>query len=130
MKIVLAIMASIVIGIVGVVLGLIIAIPTVALSLVAVLTGKSVGLTWNALTITVAVVVGCVLFAVFMYLIGLIAVPAIVFFPAYSIYFFAARYRELGSVLYPPTAAGPGVENSGGLPPEPPVLPFTPEPIG
>jgi hypothetical protein len=101
----------------------------VALSLVAVLTGKSVGLTWNALTITVAVVVGCVLFAVFMYLIGLIAVPAIVFFPAYSIYFFAARYRALGLVLYPP-AAGPATENSGGLPPEPPVLPLTPEPIG
>ncbi len=127
MKIVLAIMAGIVIGIVGVILGLMIAIPTAALSLVAVLTGKSVGLTWNALTITVAVVVGCVLFAVFMYLIALIAVPAIVFFPAYSIYFFAARYRALGLVLNPPPAAGPATD---GPLPEPPALPLTPEPIG
>ena len=45
---------------------------------------------------------GCVLFAIFMYLIALISVPAIVFFPAYSIYFFAARYRALSLVLYPP----------------------------
>lgn len=126
MKIVLAIMAGIVIGIVGVILGLMIAIPTAALSVVAVLTGKSVGLTWNALTITVAVVVGCVLFAVFMYLIALIAVPAIVFFPAYSIYFFAARYQALGLVLNPPPAAG---ATDGPLP-EPPAFPLNPEPIG
>jgi hypothetical protein len=56
-------------------------------------------------------VVGCVLFAAFMYLLSLIAVPAIVFFPAYAIYFFAARYRALSLVLYP--QAG---ESGGGSP--------------
>jgi len=70
-----------------------------------VLTGKSAGLTWNAGTITLAVIVGCILFAAFMYLIALISVPAIVFFPAYAIYFFAARYRVLSLALYPPPAA-------------------------
>ncbi|HEY3973708.1 MAG TPA: hypothetical protein VGM18_11935 [Candidatus Sulfotelmatobacter sp.] len=129
MKIALAIGAGIVIGIASLILGLIIAIPTVALTLVAVLTGKSVGLTWNVFTITVAVVVGSILFAAFMYLVGLIAVPAIVFFPAYSIYFFAARYRPLGMVLYPPSAAA-GPASEGGPPPEPPPLSLTPEPIG
>ncbi len=79
------------------------------------LTGKTAGLTWNVFTITVAVVVGCILFAVFMYLIALIAVPAIVFFPAYAIYFFAARYRALSLVLYPPPATTLAVQSSGAL---------------
>jgi hypothetical protein len=104
MKIVLAIGAGIVIGVVSVILAVAVAIPTVLLGLVAVLTGKTAGLTWNVFTITVAVVVGCVLLAAFMYLLSLIAVPAIVFFPAYAIYFFAARYRALSLVLYPPAA--------------------------
>jgi hypothetical protein len=108
MKIVLAIGAGIVIGVVSVVLALVVAIPTALLAIVAVLTGKTAGLTWNVFTITVAVVVGCVLFAAFMYLLALIAVPAIVFFPAYAIYFFAARYRALSLVLYPPVAADSG----------------------
>ena len=120
MKIVLAIGAGIVIGLVSVIVALLVAIPTVGLGLVAVLTGKSAGLTWNALTITVAVVVGCALFAAFMYLLSLVAVPAIVFFPAYSIYFFAPRYRALSLALYPPQ---PAVEAT--LPPDepPPLIP-------
>ncbi len=126
MKIVLAIGAAILIGIASVILGLIIAIPTVGLAIVAVITGKSAGLTWNAFTITVAVVVGCILIAIFLYLVSLISVPAIVFFPAYSIYFFAARYRPLGVVLYPPAAPAPTLASSTGSPPLPPA----PAPIG
>ena len=126
MKIVLAIGAAIVVGIATLILGLIIAIPTVGLALVAILTGKSAGLTWNVYTITVAVVVGSILLAVFLFLVALISVPVIVFFPAYSIYFFAARYPALSAVLYPVPA------NVGPAPPpaEPPPLPPTPEPIG
>jgi len=30
-----------------------------------------------------------------------LSVPVIVFFPAYSIYFFAGRYPRLSAVLYP-----------------------------
>ena len=127
MKIVLAIGAGIVIGIASVILGLIVAIPTVGLAIVAVITGKTAGLTWNAFTITVAVVVGCVLLAAFLYLMALIAVPVIVFFPAYSIYFFAARYRALSLVLYPPPAASATTSRP---PEEPPPLMPTPEPVG
>jgi len=101
MKIVLAIGAGMAIGIVSLVVGLIVAIPTALLAIVAVLTGRSAGLTWDATTISVAVVVGCILLAAFFYLLALIAVPAIVFFPAYSIYFFAQRYRALSVALYP-----------------------------
>jgi hypothetical protein len=134
MKIVMAIGAGIVVGIATVILGFIIAIPTVGLSILAVITGKSAGLTWNAYTITVAVVVGCVLLAFFLYVIALISVPVIVFFPAYSIYFFAARYPALSAVLYPrpPAPAIPQVPPGAASPPpfQPPPLPPTPEPIG
>jgi hypothetical protein len=125
MKIVLAIGARIVIGIVSVILALVVAIPAVGLAIVAVLTGKTAGLTWNAVTITLAVVVGCVLLAVFMYLIALISVPAIVFFPAYAIYFFAPRYRTLSLALYPPPP--PPLSEADGQPS--PLMP-APEPAG
>jgi hypothetical protein len=123
MKIVLAIGAGIVIGIVSVMVAVVVAIPAVGLAIVAALTGKSAGLTWDVTTITVAIVVGCVLLAGLLYLMALIAVPVIVFFPAYAIYFFAARYRALSLVLYPPPPAAP-VADSGGLPP------LSPAPIG
>lgn len=102
MKIVLAIAAAILVGIATFIVGLIIAIPTVGLGIIAVLTGKSAGLTWDAYTITLAVVVGSILLMGFLYLVSLISVPVIVFFPAYSIYFFSARYRPLSAALYPP----------------------------
>jgi len=130
MKIVMAIAAGIVVGIATLVLGLILAIPTVAFSIIAVITGKTAGLTWNAYTITLAVVVGCVLLAIFLYVIALISVPVIVFFPAYSIYFFAARYPALSAVLYPAPPA-PQIPPVATPPPyEPPPVPPTPEPIG
>ena len=125
MKIVLAIGASILVGIATLILGLIIAIPTIGLGIVAVLTGKTAGLTWNVYTITVAVVVGCILLAIFLYIVALISVPVIVFFPAYSVYFFAARYPPLSAALYP---AGPAPPPP--IPPEAPPFPPTPSPIG
>jgi hypothetical protein len=134
MKIVMAIGAGIMVFIAALILGLIIAIPTVGLSILAVITGKSAGLTWNAYTITLAVVVGLILLAGFMYVIALISVPVVVFFPAYSIYFFAARYPRLSAVLYPaetPPAAVQVPPGAASPPPfQPPPLPPTPEPIG
>ena len=123
MKIVLAIGAGIVVTIASVIMFLIFALPAAALVVGAILAGSSAGLTWNAYTITVAVVAGCVIFAILMYLLALISVPAIVFFPAYSIYFFAPRYRALSLVLYPPPPPPPAAS----APPETPP-PLTPEP--
>jgi hypothetical protein len=128
LKIALAIGAGIVVGIATVILGLIIAIPTVGLSILAVLTGKSAGLTWNATTITMAVVVGSILLAIFLYLVSLISVPVIVFFPAYSIYFFAARYRPLSAALYPALPSGAIAVSY--TPPIPPPLPPASQPAG
>ena len=121
MKIVLSIVAGIAIGIVAVILALIVAVPIIGAVVAAVIAAKSAGLTWNVLTITAAVVAGCVVLLIFFFLVSLISVPVIVFFPAYSIYFFAARYRPLSVALYSPVpqAAVP----QGATPP------FTPPPL-
>jgi hypothetical protein len=126
MKIVLAIGAGIVIGLATVILVFVLAIPVVSLGVIAAITGNTAGLTWNVFTITAAIVAGCIVFAVFAYLVSLISVPVIVFFPAYSIYFFAPRYRPLSLRLYPP----PPGWMPGGPPQQPPPLTPTPEPAG
>jgi len=96
-----------------------------------VLGGKAAGLGWTVGTITLAVVAGCVVLAIFLFVMALIAVPVIVFFPAYSIYFFAARYPALSVVLYPPPPAPAAPQIAGAVPPyEPPPLPPAPSPIG
>lgn len=100
MKIVLAIVVGILIGFAALIVGLVFAVPTVGFGILAVIMGKTAGLTWNVYTITVAVVVGSILLGIFLYLIALISVPAIVFFPAYAMYFFAGRYPRLSAALY------------------------------
>jgi hypothetical protein len=99
MKMVLAFVVGLLVGIATLILGLIFVLPTIGIGVLAFLTGKTAGLTWNAQTITLAIVVGCILIALFLYLVALICVPAIVFFPAYSMYFFAGRYPQLHAVL-------------------------------
>lgn len=128
MKIVMAIGAAIVIGIASVILLVVVGIPVGALGLAAVVTGKTAGLIWNVQTITLAVVAGCVVLAFFFYVIALLSVPAIVFFPAYSIYFFAGRYPALRAVMYPAQSA-PEIPPTPANPPEMPPLPPSAEPI-
>jgi hypothetical protein len=67
-----------------------------------VLFGKAAGLTWNVFTITLVVVAVCMFLLVLFYGAALISVPVIVYFPAYSIYFFASRYQPLANLIYPP----------------------------
>jgi hypothetical protein len=101
MKIVMAIGAGIIITMVSLILILVIAVPVVAVIVAGVFGAKSAGVGWNAFTITAVVVASCVLIALLLFLMSLISVPVIVFFPAYSIYFFAPRYRPLSLALYP-----------------------------
>jgi MFS family permease len=125
MKIVMAIVAAVVIGVAGLILAVFFVVPTAILGVVGVVAGKSAGLTWNAGTITLAVVVGCIFLFCFLYLVSLVSVPAIVFFPAYSIYFFAGRYPALSRALYPaPPVPVPamGTTPFGQPPPLPPGL--------
>ena len=121
MKVVLSIVAAIGIGIVTAILAVIIAVPVIGVVATAVLAAKNGALTWNVMTITFAVIAGCMLLAIFFFLVSMISVPVIVFFPAYSIYFFAGRYRPLSAVLYPASVPTAAVE---GTPP-----PFTPPPL-
>src|SRR6201998_660926 len=117
MKIVLAFGAAIAVGIASAILVVLLAVPAVAVALAAVLGGKTRGLSWRVRTITTAVVALCILFAVLLYLVSLVSVPVIVFFPAYAMYFFAARYRPLTVALYPEPPPAPVAVTGGSTPP-------------
>ena len=129
MKIVLAIGAGIVLGIVTVIVVLVLLIPIGGVGAVAVIGAIAAGLKWSFFTIALAVVAGIMVFGLLMFAVSLISVPAIVFFPAYSIYFFAPRYAPLAGLLWPQGA--PATPPSPVTPPlEPPPLPPTPAPMG
>ena len=121
MKIILTIVAGIAIGIVGIILSVILAVPVIAIVAAVVIAGKNAGLTWDVSTITAAVLAACVVLLIFFFLISLVTVPVIVFFPAYSIYFFAGRYRPLNLALY--AAAPPAAVPQTSPPFTPPPLP-------
>jgi len=104
LKIVLTIAAAIAVGIAGLVFVLALLIPFGLVALVVVLGARAVGIGWNVLTITVAIFVGCIALAAVIFGVLLISVPTIVFFPAYSIYFLAARYPTLSAVVYAPAS--------------------------
>jgi hypothetical protein len=120
MKVVLAIGANIVLGLVSLIVLLAILVPMGGIGVVAVLAGKAVGLTWTFYTITLAVIAACLAVAVFIFVFSIVSVPAIVFFPAYSIYFFAPRYAPLASVLWPQALVSPA---DGAPPPDATSLP-------
>ena len=107
MKVVMWLGAAVVMGILTFIVILILLIPFGGLGVVAVLAGKTAGLVWNLYTISVAVVAGSIVLALILYAVSLISVPVMVFFPAYSIYFFASRYPALNAFLNPPANAPP-----------------------
>jgi hypothetical protein len=108
MKIVLAIGAAIALTIVTAIALFALLIPIGGVGVIAVLGGKAAGWTWNLYTVSLAVVLACIALAIFMFVAALISVPVIVFFQAYSIYFFAPRYSPLASLLWPqPSASVP-----------------------
>jgi hypothetical protein len=113
----------VIIGIVSTILIFVLVIPVGGFSAVVILLGKAGGLHWNLYTITLAIVVGSILLLLILYLVAVVSVPAIVFFPAYSIHFFASRYPALDALLHPAPPAPPAA-------PEPPPMPppLSPEP--
>ncbi len=119
MKIVLAIAATLAFAIVTIIVLLVLVVIIGGIGFAAVLGAKAAGWTWNPYTITLAIVFGGIAVAILIFVAALISVPAMVFFPAYSIYFFAPRYSQLASLLWPqpPAAAAPGEP-----PPEPAPL--------
>ncbi len=127
MKIVLALGAGVMVGIITLIVLLAVFIPIGGAGIIAVLAGKAAGLTWNLYTISLAVFVGLIAFAIFMFTISVISVPVTVFFPAYSIYFLAPRYSPLAAILSPPPSTADGPISS---PPESPQMPPTLAPFG
>jgi hypothetical protein len=125
LKFVLGIAAAILFGILAIIPALLIVGPAV----LVVIAGVAAGLSWTVATISLAIIVGSVLLVILIYLIALVSVPATVFFPAYSIYFFASRYPNLDAILHPATPPPPASLPET-PPPEPPPLPPAPEPIG
>lgn len=127
LKIVLAIAAAIIFGILTLIPIFVLVVPAV----LALFAGYKAGLGWNVTTVSMAVIFGSILIGLLIYLVALISVPATVFFPAFSIYFFASRYSKLDAWLNPrpPVSELPPVVESP--PPfEPPPLPPSPEPVG
>lgn len=125
MKIVMAIGAAILLGIVSVIVFLLFLIPIGGFGAVAVIAGMAAGLTWNLYTITLVIVAGAIVLFSLFYVMSLVSVPAVVFFPAYSIYFFASRYPALDALLHP----APPPPQPPPAPDPPPLLPI-PDPIG
>jgi hypothetical protein len=124
MKVVLAIGVGVFLAFIAFIVLIAFLIPIATLGVIAGLGGTIAGLTWNFFTITVAVFAGLIVFAITMFAVSFISVPAIVFFPAYSIYFLAPRYPPLAALLWPqPSAAVPPLTP----PTEPP--PWSPAPI-
>ena len=125
LKIVLAIAAAILFGIITLIPSLVLLAPAA----LAVFAGYKAGLGWNVTTISLAIVFGSMLLLALLYVIAFVCAPATIFFPAFSIYFFAPRYPRLDALLNPPPPA-PAIPPELGPPPEPPPLSPTPEPIG
>jgi MFS family permease len=127
LKIVLAIAAGIIFGIITLIPILVLVAPAA----LAVFAAYKAGLGWNVTTVSLAIIFGAVLFAAIMFIAALISVPATVFFPAYSIHFFASRYAKLDALLNPPAPTSELPPVAEPTPPfEPPPLPPSPEPIG
>ena len=94
--------------------------------------GRAAGLGWSVTTISLAIIFGTLLLLLLIYLIALVCVPATVFFPAYAMYFFAARYPNLDVLLNP--APAPPIPELPPVPESPPPfeappLPPSAEPI-
>lgn len=98
MKMILAIAAGIIMGIVGILVGLIVAIPFAAVGFVVIGSHLRTGV-WDAsafISIGVLVALGIAALTLAM---ALVAVPVMVFFQSYVLYFFGDRYPRLGQVM-------------------------------
>lgn len=102
MKVVMAIAAAILFGILSLLALVVALIPLVILGILAVALVAGLGLTWNPLTVVLAVLVGALLIFALLWVMALVSVPSVVFFQSYTLYFFGARYARLGAMLAPP----------------------------
>jgi len=102
MKVVLAMGAAILFGIIGLLTLLALLIPFGALALALYLIWVGVGLHWNLTTIAAAVLLGAVALATVIYAMGFVFTAPTIFFQAYVLHFFKGRYPNLGNLMAPP----------------------------
>ena len=95
LKIVLSIGESVALFVVILAVILVLLIPFGGFGLAGFLIARALELTWNLFTLTVAIMFGAVAVSAMIYAMALASVPLAVFFPAYSIHFFADRYEPL-----------------------------------
>jgi hypothetical protein len=119
MKIVLRIGAGIVQGIVSMIVMFVLLVPVVFVAIAGVAVGVGASLMTKAILITIAIVGLLLLMAIFVVITALVGAPVGFFFVAYSIYFFAGRYGELGKIVFPEPPASVIPEPL----PEPPPMP-------
>ncbi|HTK96046.1 MAG TPA: hypothetical protein VL382_10460 [Terriglobales bacterium] len=117
MKIVLSLAAAVAIGIAFVILLLVLLIPTAIVAIVIASLAKGHALAVGL--IALIVVLGIFVAALLICVIALLTAPIAVFFPAYSMHFFADRYPPLAGLLYPQPPPAPTPPPA----PEPPVGP-------
>jgi len=115
MKIVLAIGAAIIFGIITLLVVILLLIPLGIAGVIIFFGGKAIGLTLNPATISILIALGAIILAGFIYLTALISTPAMVFFQSYMLHFIGSRYEAVGAVLFPPPPAT--------LPPPEPQIP-------
>lgn len=104
-KIALALGAGFAFVIATIIVMLALLLPVAGVVLGVVHHAKTAGWTWNAVNLALTVLAACLVLTILICLLSLLSVPVIVFFPAYSIYFFAHRYSQLAALLWPPPPA-------------------------
>jgi hypothetical protein len=114
MKMVLAVGVGIAFAFIDIAVLMVLLIPILLIGLVAVLLGQAAGLTWNPVTIAVAVVAGGAVGGGLLFVMAMLSVPVAVFFQAYSLYFLGSRYPNLGEKLTFPAKTSP---TPGPMPP-------------
>jgi hypothetical protein len=120
MKLVLAVGAGIAFALMDVAVLIVLLIPILLVGLVAVLLGQAAGLTWNPVTITIAVFAGGLVAGGLLFVMAMLSVPVAVFFQAYSLCFLGSRYPKLGEKLTFPAKTSP---TPGAMPPAAAPLP-------
>lgn len=103
LKCLLTIAAGIVLFVPIMIVFLILLIPIGGVGALFAVGVRAAGLMWNPLTIGLAALSGGLALLVMLLVTSVISAPVVVFFPAYSMYFFADRYPALANALQPPT---------------------------
>lgn len=102
MKIVLAMGSAMIFTIVNVIVVLVTLIPLVLIGVAGYFIGRGAGITWDMPAILFVTGVGMLAVAAILYVVGFVYAPGLVFFEAYTVEFFAARYQPLANSLNPP----------------------------